>query len=425
MTAPITIFRPNDVPVLHTVRRVRLSSGEDMPMVLDRFKLAAFWPSVYLSHRRGLAVNTLDARARTLAMLEDYLAHNGINFEARVRKGNFLTPAETGALKEHLRLVGPKTAAHRSAFKGVSRSLVGFVEWRSRLLCAVDYLDEVSTQLIEGRGSAAEVHLSLERRRDAMLFRLLPHFNVADSIPTRGLSKLQQKIFRAAIAPRSDTNPFSTERVRKANYVYLAMLDALGSRRGEPQLLKVVDLAVLDARPAIHLHPNSDDRSDTRRQRPSLKRAPRQLVLADALAKLLHEYINGYRRSVGENLERNGDLERLAAFKRNPYIFVSETGAPLSTSVINAMFLALRTVAGLPPNFSPRILRNTWNDRQVEKEHEAAKKGQSVPHLQDLRRQRMGWSKKTRMLEHYAKNAIESLANDATHDASIQFESIA
>lgn len=420
MRSLVRRLRPNGVPVIHTVDTVLLEHGERAPVVLDKDGLVAYWPATYLAQNRAKSTNGLLAKARTIVSLSDFFNHSTIDIADRVVCGGLLARHEIDALIEHLRLVGPATARRRLANGQDPCGHVGAVEWANRRYFAAQYLDHVLGHLIDATKNGAEAAL-LRKNLEVAVFRLRPDFSPPDSTPRRGLSELQHATFRKVVVPHAAANPIDADEQDTA-YTYCMLLDALGSRRSEPLLLKLSDIGKLDAEHAIRLQPNSDDPDDTRRQRPSLKREPRRLVVVDDLHLMLLDYIEGPRADVGRRLAAKGDQAAYRAFVRNPYLFVSAKGKPLSISKVNSFFRRLKTVEGLPSTMSPALLRNTWNDRCHREEVATANAGKSVDGLRDDRRQRMGWSKFTRMLERYALRSLESQANKSTHDASLRFE---
>jgi integrase len=180
----------------------------------------------------------------------------------------------------------------------------------------------------------------------------------------------------------------------------------LGIRRGELLGVRVSDLnfqtnEVLIARRA-------DDPEDPRANEPNTKTRDRLLSLEEDLAVLTRRYVTGARR-------------RIEGARRHDYVFVANgTGAPLSLSGLNKIFVVLRTKCpSLPDELSPHVFRHTWNDefsavmdkRQVSEETE-----------KKIRARLMGWSETSGTAATYTRRHTDRKAKEASLALQAKFK---
>jgi integrase len=151
------------------------------------------------------------------------------------------------------------------------------------------------------------------------------------------------------VQPGSKENPWKGVHAKERNALIVKWLLTLGIRRGELLGVRVSDIdfqanEVLIARRA-------DDPDDPRANEPNTKTRDRLLSLDEELAVLTRRYVTGERR-------------RIEGARRHDCLFVANgTGAPLSLSGLNKIFVVLRTKCpGLPDELSPHVFRHTWND---------------------------------------------------------------
>lgn len=409
------------VAEFHT-RMARFDSGERFPLVLDKRGIPLCDPALYLANERELAVNTLDSKARTIAMVHNFLRAYGIDLRARLADGHVLDYAETSALRHYIRTVGSRSRmieARRNpehskrAAKG--REIVAGQEWHRRRLRAADYLgwlvDRVKTEL----RVAPHQSIRIEKELAKAVLIISDGAGPATAGDQAALSPEQWPILLEAIRPGSGTNPFA-ERHQFRNFALIATYWENGLRRSEAMGLQVEDLSAAGDQPTLKLVYRPDDPDETRARPPGLKTMPRAVPITPILHGVLWEYINLHRRQIPSNKGHKDAMRRL---RSNPFIFVSSRGSPLSLSSVQKIFDTLRMrTAGLPVNLSPHALRRTWNDMFTEM------RGESLgPRETELREFLMGWVRGSPQTARYARGSTQREAHQAIVEMQQQWMS--
>jgi len=146
----------------------------------------------------------------------------------------------------------------------------------------------------------------------------------------------------------------------------------------------------------------ADDPDDPRRDQPNTKTLARLLALDEVPAAMTRQYIMVARREI-------------AGARQHDFLFVAEgTGAPLTLGGMNKMFETLRDhCPELPRNFSPHILRHTWNDL-----FSGLMTKQKVPEdvEKKLRAHLMGWSANSTMAAVYTRRHTRERSQEASLD---------
>jgi len=192
----------------------------------------------------------------------------------------------------------------------------------------------------------------------------------------QGMSESELTTLVEVVQPGSPENPWKGDHAKERNALIVKWLLTLGIRRGELLGVRVSDIdfqanEVLIARRA-------DDPEDPRTNEPNTKTRDRLLSLEEDLAVLTRRYVTGARR-------------RIEGARRHDYLFVANgTGAPLSLSGLNKIFVVLRSKCpGLPDELSPHVFRHTWNDEfsDVMDEQQVSEETEKK-----MRARLMGWS---------------------------------
>ncbi|MVT64846.1 tyrosine-type recombinase/integrase [Bradyrhizobium pachyrhizi] len=400
----------------YRIKIVRFESGERFPVVLDRSGLPLHRPVFFFETERHRATNTLESKARTVAMVHNFLRAYRIDLHTRVQQSRVLSMDEVSALSEHLRMIGSRTEARRVRLKLAHPEIevpeiVAGHEWYHRRWRAYQYLawlvasirDEFELPGIE----YAKISEELLKVRMLLVERRTPPNNP----PPVALSRKQIVVLLDAICPGSSTNPFPAH-LQFRNFVLIGTYWENGLRKSEVLGLKTADLSQERDPPTLKLvrRPNS---SKEHRARPAaVKTMPRMVPVTPLLHGLLTDYINDARRSVEFSLRNRGDKVRLRRFRSHSFIFVSSHGAPLSSSSVHKIFHTLRmSTSGLPANLSPHALRRTWNDLFTElgQEHLG-------PRATQIREYLMGWVRGSRQPAHYARLSTQRAAAKAIRE---------
>jgi integrase len=227
-----------------------------------------------------------------------------------------------------------------------------------------------------------------------------------DAERRRGMSEPELATLIDVVQPSSPENPWKGDHAKERNALIVRWLLTLGIRRGELLGVRVSDVdfrtnEVLIARRA-------DDPEDPRANEPNTKTRDRLLSLEEDLAVLTRRYVTAARR-------------RIEGARRHEYLFVANgTGAPLSLSGLNKIFVVLRTKCpSLPDELSPHVFRHTWNDefsavmdkRQVSEETE-----------KKMRARLMGWSETSGTTAVYTRRHTARKAKEASLALQAKFK---
>jgi integrase len=394
------------------VKFTRFRSGERFPVLLDKRGLPLCEPISYLQMKRHLAVNTLEGKARTLAMVHNFLRAYHIEFEKRLLEGHVLDYAEASALRDHMRSIGRRTEAIRTRQnfeepRSLTKDIVGLHEWYRRRVCAADYLewltDGFKSKLTLPPHIYERVNAGIEKAKILIVDDRKPRDNPAPA----ALSPEQGLVLLDAIRPGSETNPFS-EVHQLRNFALIATYWENGLRKSEVLALKREDLSAEGEPPTLTLVSRPNDPDETRSRPASVKTMPRPVPITPILHGVLTEYINRDRLLTGVALR--GDKAALKRFKSNPYIFVSSQGSALSASSVHKIFETLRMgTTDLPVHLSPHVLRRTWNDMFTELCRDTA----TAPRETVLREFLMGWVRGSPQAARYTRQSTQREASSA------------
>jgi integrase len=396
------------------VKMTRFRSGERFPVLLDKRGLPLCEPISYFQPKRRLAVSTLEGKARTLAMVHNFLRAYDIDFRKRLLEGRVLDHAEASALRDHMRSIGRRTEAIRTRRKcedpkAPTKDIVELHEWYRRRVLAADYLK----WLTDGLKNALTLPPDIEKRITARIEQaktlIVDDRKPRDNPAPAALSPEQGLVLLDAIRPGSETNPFR-EGHQLRNFALIATYWENGLRKSEVLALKCEDLSAEGEPPTLTLESRPDDPDETRAQPASVKTLPRPVPITPILHGVLTEYKNRGRRLTQVALQARGDKAALKRFKSNPYLFVSSQGSALSSSSVHKIFDTLRMrTADLPVHLSPHVLRRTWNDMFTELCRDTA----TGPRETILREFLMGWVRGSPEAARYTRQSTQREASRA------------
>jgi integrase len=350
-----------------------MASGERFPLVIENsrgrplFDVAAF----LLRERRpdGLQFNTLKAHAEAIRFFLTWAALRAIDLEPRLSSGELLSFDEVEALYGDARLGfeglaegvqsrTPKRAKapsperiirhSRPSLPGVEPSVAG-----TRLRYIADYLDwTVKTRCAKAWGGKPARSLGLDPTEIGALLRArAPKKQSRNPDHEReGLPEEDQAVLLAAIAADSPANPFDHAFVRDRNELIVLLFYHLGLRQGELLKLKITAAHFNAQKRVLNVTRSPDDPTDARTDPPQAKTNARALELSDHLTKRILDHIVKHRR-----------LRRYAA--SHSFLFVSQSGNPLSKSAISKIFATIRgKIDELGDDLTPHQLRHTFNE---------------------------------------------------------------
>lgn len=403
------------------IKEIRFPSGERMPLMVRRSTGVAIEAPCYwiTSERRplGIQASTLEQELRAVTFLYLWGDKCGVDPVAILQSPAFLTLHQLNDLDRFCRntanaaveQAATATPGNVVPMKGGRHPKVeappGRMHIRNRMASIHSFMDHVSCDHLSRLAPGTEAHHIYQRARSEMLDKWAGRCKSMDPSdspdPRKGLDEAASLRLREVIRPDSPDNPWQPE-VRNRNGLMILMLWSLGLRRGELLALETRDIRFTADQALLQIVRRPDNRADHRRPRPSVKTLGRELLLEPSLAHLLHDYITAGRRA-------------LPGARKHPFVFVSAAdGSPLGLSAFNKLFDRLRLrVADLPADFSPHIMRHSWNDTFSKLSDRAN------PHRTDVERTKeermraylMGWSANSQIAVRYSRRWLTEEAN--------------
>lgn len=408
----------------YAVKTLVLSSGERLPVLIALATgVPLFEPSIYvLSEIRATnkASNTIDQVLRSIMVLQLFLDSSSIDIDQRVRQGGVFRLSELDELVWHCRrpvadqLKRNSILPHRQSVRRASTESVRLLQRQAaptevaghtaanRIRVIRDYLDWlVRYHMARHRSGAAEGERLWNEWTSckAALDARLPRHKGRNAIGQR--EGLQPRVverllnFTSSISPE---NPWKGGGTCIRNALLIRWLYELGLRRGEVLNVKISDINFQSE--GLTVVRRADDPEDPRKDQPLVKTRDRKIPLSPGLCKLTHEYIMSTRRATG-------------GARRHPFLFIAMgTGAPLSLSAVNAIFVELRNAFnGEFDAVTPHVLRHTWNDRFSEVMDNA-----KVPEAEEERMRSflMGWAPTSKTSVNYTRRHVRLKAQQVS-----------
>ena len=381
-------------------RVCRLSSGERLPLVVDRSGIPIPAPNQWslTTRRPRVQSNTLIEEMRTLAHVYEWAERRAINLQERLQAGNGLHPGELNALFQNLfytRPLGRELASRRlqdvSELRTVANSTHG-----ARVTIARDYfvwaLEQMLYRLDVGdpRQVGIRERLSLIERQAKDFCKSSP----APSVRRSGLSSEQRAQLLLIVAPLSAINPFHKS-VRYRNWALIVLMLTFGLRRGEALKVYVTDVNVRGRTPTIRIVRRPGDPNDSRAIEPAVKTLCREVPLHREMATLLNSYVQHHRTKYPNS-------------EANPFLFLSEEGKPLSLRMVNYVFgQIVRRFPEFDGFLTPHIMRYTYNDMLSEA---ARLNGLDDAAFKAAQNYLNGWALTSNQGIHYSNRDIEASA---------------
>lgn len=353
---------------------VNHSSGDQLPILLDKDGLPVPMPSEFVMGRRALGVNTLTRNLRELSVLYEWLSREGFDPWDRISTGKAFTEAELrGGLVESLR-------RDQSKRRKVKKFSVSPNSFNQRLTTVRQFLGLLFDIYI---GSMPHDDMRYERIRDqkmrtiAWLDSSFINAPPESASKQKGLTQKQAKFLVRCLDPEKDEIFGRDPAVRFRNFVSVMIMLNYGLRPGELLSLRVEDIE-FGAISAIRVTRRPPNPKDKRNPRPQIKRNGRVLPIDNALlAKRLDEYIMKWR----DRLEAN-------SIEETDYLILSDEGQPLSQPSMVQLFQQLRKrfPDELPQNLSAKSLRHTFSSNMERELREAGlDEGRRAEALAELR----------------------------------------
>jgi integrase len=408
----------------YSVRLVVLTSGERFPLLCRRATgLPLFEPTVFAITQlraQNLASATIKQALRALMVLYRVCDHLTIDLNARLGEGRLLELGEIDELVRWCRL--PMEAFTDDQERSAAASRVVSLEKARmkfpaagpaevdpntvaiRIYSIRDYLkwraNERILKLGRNRGDVrlADLKISSEICVQSLTERIPPSTGRDDVQQRQGMSEEDLAALNDVIRPDSPENPWKGKHAKERNALIIRWLLALGIRRGEALGVRVSDINFQSNE--LLIARRADDLEDPRAHEPNAKTRDRLLSLSDDLADLTRRYVTGTRR-------------RIEGARKHEYLFVANgTGAPLSLSGLNKIFVELREKCpSLPDDLSPHVFRHTWNVKFSE-----TMDRHQVPEEREkkMRAQQMGWSETSGTAVVYTRRHTVRKAKEAS-----------
>ena len=412
----------------YRVKTLMLTSGERLPVLLDREGQPMFDPTVFaLTEVRGknLSTNTIGIVLRSVMTFHLFLDARNIDLDVRFANGELLSLAEIEDLARFCRLPLTELATQSNAYEGAASKVMSIEKVRmevqktlpsevdpnvaaSRLRYIRMYLQWLTNERLSRHGLDPVVATrfgDLARRVSDAIDSRIPNksgrgaLNQREGIPEEAVAELVR-----IIDPHSPDNPWRDQHTRYRNALLIHWLLYLGLRIGEVLGVRVSDIVTY--RKEVTIHRRADDLDDPRHNQPQTKTRARVLPMSDALLAQTQSYILTHRSS-------------LPHAKKHPFLFVaSRTGQPMTLSTVGKLFKELRSKCPwLPEKLSAHVLRHTWNDAFSKKMDD---KGVAPENEQQARSYLMGWSPTSDTAAVYTRRYVRNKAKEVSLELQIQ-----
>lgn len=386
----------------YKIKTTRLTTGERLPLLLNREGQPLFEPTVYTLtelRARNQATNTISNNLRAIQAFYLFLEVRSIDLHKRLCTGQLLSLGEVEDLTRLCRLPAVQlTAMQPNPTINNGRHMLADLETArlrmrntiqqevnpafaaTRLRYIRDYIDWLVLERLSRHGLnvaiADNLKTSLQRVLPAITARLPKGGNGKTIGQREGLApEIVSELLRVT-SPQSPDNPWRGDYARHRNALIIQWLYYLGLRRGELLGIKVHDIDFQKG--TVTIHRRADDEQDPRTNQPQTKTKAREIPLSEGLKSQSYAYVMNHRSA-------------LKGSKKHNFLFCADgTGQPMALPTLNKVFRVLREKCpSLPESLCPHVLRHTWNDRFSEEMDDRQISEESE---KKLRSYLMGWS---------------------------------
>ena len=359
----------------YRVKTLMLTSGERLPILLDREGQPMFNPTIFaLTEVRGknLSSNTVGIVLRSVMAFHLFLDSRQIDIDTRFANGESLSLSEVEDLSRFCRLPLTALAIEADVGKSASKQVMSLEKVRMRVKTQKHLPPEVDPNVAASRLRYIRMYFqwlinerlsrpgwepvvatrfadTTIRVIDAINARI-PNHSGRNTLKLReGLSEEDMAELLRVIDPNSPDNPWQDEHTRHRNALLINWLLYLGLRIGEALGVQTTDLDAHNGE--VTIHRRADDINDPRQYQPQTKTRARVLEMNAALKAQTQAYILHHRRQFPQA-------------KKHCFLFVaSRTGRPMTLAAVGKLFHELRVkTPSLPKILSAHVLRHTWND---------------------------------------------------------------
>jgi integrase len=378
--------------------------------------LPIIYPTLFIiSQIRRRSFSSVQSATAALKTGYDFFEHSGIDLHERIIRGNFLTIYEIDALHlwcQNKKIRGIKTnvvslhSRHKSA-RGTGRPVSENCE-HQRLTHIANYIAWLSDRIADipfdptARAQSTKCADAIKARR--------PTNNRRTLIQDIGLTDIDLDRIFAFLHPNAPNNVLKSYGICLRNYLLFSILRDTGIRSGELLSLQITDFDRNTNPPRIRIIRRADEPADSRQRQPLVKSNERTIPISEALASLIEEYINKYRRKVSHA-------------RKHPYLIIAHrngngqtTGFPLSINSYQSIVSKLRgaTMGMLSDKTHLRghEFRKAWNRRFSELFDNNPKLTQSPDEQEKIRSEIMGWNPNSEMAQLYNRRFIQRKAQE-------------
>lgn len=413
----------------YKIKTIIISDGERLPMLLESDTgIPDYWITLYSITQlrsRGLAVKTIEQTLQHLKLLMFFLKNNyreEINLEKCLEDAKLLSLSEIEILCDICKLhIEDLTKEYTSTNMQTNIKLNSLENFRNtsksknittvnpkttghRIRAIKDYLVWLGNTFLSNNEDFGLKILSLKDNiktvTSALEARIPKSYSTVSG--KRGLTEEELKTLFSIIDKNSALNPWKSSFAKTRNELIIFWLYEFGLRRGELLNIKMSDLNFQEETVSILRRP--DDSDDPRTNQPVVKTQARKLAMPKNLLDLTYSYLFGIREKLPESVY-------------HPYLFVADkSGLPMSIPALNKVFSELRKSSpDLPKNFSPHIMRHSWNDN-----FSKIMDAKDIPEEREkqIRSYLMGWSPTSDSASTYTKRHVEEKANEVLLEMS-------
>lgn len=395
----------------YSTKIIRLESGERFPLMVSR---ATGLPdaqvcSYSISQQRKGSINSAKREVDSLCLLHEWLDEQDIDLTQRVESGTLFAPHEIDMLSEWMR--ASKKAPGIIRGTPIPRAVKADTH-SDRLGWTYDYIAWRTAPIIH-RASSPSHAINLRAHLTAIHEQIDSLRRSGRKGQRTGLTDEQREFLLAVCRPDDTRNPFKPE-TRYRNFAIVLMLDELGTREGEPLVLKAAeDIRLHGASPSIVIVPRPNDPDEVRHKPPLVKTLGRTLIVSRILATVLDTYALRHRAA-------------LKGARRQPFFFMGTKGdgAAMSLDSVYDIFevLRLRFPDNLPADLNPHKMRHTWNARFRRR---AVELGWTDAFRDTVNNYLMGWAKNSKQSVNYSHSEIVKEASRILLDLQGKIETMA
>lgn len=378
----------NHHPSVYTVRTLRLSSGETMPLVINR---ASGIPDTYVLRHAivslrspGLSASAIKSNLTGVAVGLTFLDDRTIDLMARLGAGLFLSTDELSAFAQRCTTrLDTKGAVVRRFAQIRYDGFIKYLTWRFEAI--LHRASSKDRNMLKLDLSSFQLRAASQRPKGRV---------AAQEMERLGLLPAQRDLLLEVIDPNSNRNPFAKKgRVRNAAIVLIAYHLAL--RAGELAGLQRIDYQNKKPGTAmIAIHRRLNNPEDRRVEPARAKTKERVLPVSGELRSALDCWVEDRaNRAVWPNAHRCH------------YLFTNGKGHEIELRGVRKIFERLRQVYPELRGLCQHVLRHDANDRFQEASDQF---GWDPQEARSDQLYMNGWAINSKMPERYTRRSTQN-----------------